>query len=95
MEVIHDWPDAEAVAILKAVRRAAPPGATVLIIENVLAGVRADPRGRTLDVIMLAVTGGRERTGPSSASCSSGPASRVADVLQTAGPLRIVEAATD
>lgn len=62
MEVLHDWPDAEAVKILSAVRHAAPAGATVLIIENVLPDQDPDPRGHTLDVIMLAVTGGRERT---------------------------------
>jgi C-methyltransferase len=62
MEVLHDWPDPEAVKILSAVRQAAPAGATVLIIENVLPDQDPDPRGHTLDVIMLAVTGGRERT---------------------------------
>lgn len=51
MEVIHDWPDTEAVAILNAARRAALPGARALIIENVLDTVDADPRGHTLDVI--------------------------------------------
>ncbi|MBW3568103.1 MAG: hydroxyneurosporene methyltransferase, partial [Proteobacteria bacterium] len=35
MEVIHDWDDDHAAAILSAVRRAASPGATVLIIEAV------------------------------------------------------------
>lgn len=64
MEVIHDWPDAQAVAILKAVRRAASPGARVLIIENVLDGVHPDSRGHTLDVIMLAVTGGARANRP-------------------------------
>ena len=36
--------------------------ARVLIVENVLAEGVADPRGRTLDMVMLAVTGRRERT---------------------------------
>ena len=62
MEVLHDWGDEECVQILAAVRRAARPEATLLIIENVLDDDAPDPRGRTLDVIMLAVTGGRERT---------------------------------
>ncbi|HZQ36619.1 MAG TPA: methyltransferase, partial [Dehalococcoidia bacterium] len=34
MEVIHDWGDAEAVAILQAIRRAAPDHAKLLLIEQ-------------------------------------------------------------
>ncbi len=63
MEVIHDWPDAEAASISDAIRRAASPGARVLIVENVLDDAQPDPRAYTLVVIMLAVTGARERTG--------------------------------
>lgn len=44
MEVLHDWSDAEAGAILRAIRRAAPSAATVLIIEGALAEERPDPR---------------------------------------------------
>ena len=91
MEVLHDWADAECVTILAAIRRAAPPGATVLVIENILADRGADRRGHTLDVVMLVVTGGRERT-PSElntlfnhAGFSSGT------VIETDGPLRIVQ----
>lgn len=36
MEVIHDWADEESVAILKAVRRAAPAGAKLLPIEAIV-----------------------------------------------------------
>jgi O-methyltransferase domain len=59
MEVIHDWGNAECVATLSTIRRAAAPGATVLVVENVLPDEGIDPRGQTLDVIMLAVTGGK------------------------------------
>ncbi len=95
MEVIHDWPDAEAVAILKAVRRAASPGARLLIIENVLDGVRADPRGHTLDVIMLAVTGGRERTGHQLEKLLDEAGFANSTVTDTAGPLRVMEAVAE
>ena len=91
MEVIHDWPDAEAAAILEAVRRAASPGARVLIIENVLVDVGADPRGHTLDVIMLTVTGGRERTGNELGELLKGAGFAPSAVIDTSGPLRIVE----
>ncbi len=92
MEVIHDWPDAEAAAVLSAVRRAASPGARVLIIENVLAEGVTDPRGRTLDVIMLAVTGGCERTAAQFERLLDGAGFRDTTVIETPGPLRIVEA---
>lgn len=91
MEVIHDWPDAEAAAILTAVRRAASPGARVLIIENVLVDVGSDPRGHTLDVIMLTVTGGRERTAAELGKLLEGAGFAPSALIDTAGPLRIVE----
>ena len=92
MEVIHDWPDAEAAAILTAIRRAASPGARVLIVENVLGDGEADPRGHTLDVIMLAVTGGRERTGSQLGGLLEAAGFADTKVIDTGGPLRIVEA---
>lgn len=92
MEVIHDWPDSEAVAILSAVRRAANRGSRVLIIESILDEDRPDPRGRTLDVIMLAVTGGRERTARQLNVLLRAAGLSPTRVIDTAGPLRIAEA---
>lgn len=91
MEVIHDWADAEAVAILSAIRRAASPGATVLIIEGVV-GELPDPRVQTLDVVMLAVTGGRERSPSQLATLLDTAGFRLGRVVETSGPLSIVEA---
>jgi C-methyltransferase len=92
MEVIHDWPDAEVTAILSAIRRAASPGARVLIIENVLGDAQSDPRGHTLDVIMLAVTGGRERTGNQLGELLASTGFATTTVIDTGGPMHIVEA---
>jgi O-methyltransferase domain len=94
MEVIHDWPDDACVTILDGIRRAARPGATVLVIENVIAEDRPDPRGRTLDVVMLAVTGGRERTATELGVLFERAGLKPGAVVPTAGPLHIVEAAT-
>lgn len=90
MEVIHDWPDAEALAIFTAIRRAASPGARVAVIENVLVDDN-DQRGHTLDVIMLAVTGGRERTSEQLGELLERSGFRDTTVTETGGPLRIVE----
>ena len=92
MEVVHDWPDPEAAAILGAVRRAAHPGAVVLIVESVVPEDHEDLHVNTLDLIMLAVTGGRERTAAEHARLLHGAGFRLSAVVETAGPLRIVEA---
>jgi len=92
MEVIHDWADAEAAAILRAIRRAAPADAAVLIIEGVLIEDQTDPRVQTLDVLMLAVTGGRERSPSQLSKLLESAGLRPNTVIETSGAMRIVEA---
>jgi C-methyltransferase len=92
MEVIHDWPDAEAAAVLRAVRRAASRGAVLLIIEGIVPEELADPRVYSLDVLMLAVSGGRERTARELGDLLHAAGFRVGRVVETASTMRIVEA---
>lgn len=92
MEVIHDWDNDQSAAILSAVRRAATPGATVLIIEAMADEEVLDPVVRTLDVIMLAITGGRERTSAEHEQLLASVGFRTTATLPTPSPLRIVEA---
>lgn len=92
MDVLHDWPNQEAAAILAAIRRAASPGARVLVIENVLEDEAPDLRGHTLDVVMLAVTGGRERTVTELSALLAEAGFGRTTVHPTSGPIRVVEA---
>ncbi|MDQ3954231.1 MAG: hypothetical protein M3285_01595 [Actinomycetota bacterium] len=92
MDIIHDWPDAEAAAILTAIRSASDPGAKVLIIETIIPEGDIDPSVQTLDIIMLCVTGGRERTAKQLGKLLDGAGFRLSNVIQTSGALRIVEA---
>ncbi|TYR35638.1 hypothetical protein FY036_01855 [Mesorhizobium microcysteis] len=62
MQVVHDWADEEARKILSAARRAAWPGAKLLLIEVIIPENSAPHPAHALDVLMMAVTGGRERT---------------------------------
>jgi hypothetical protein len=62
MDVLHDWSDEDAGAILNNVRRAAPAGAVLLVIENIISDDPGPDWGKRLDINMLANTGGRERT---------------------------------
>ncbi len=91
MEVIHDWADAEATAILRTIRRAAAPGATVLIVEDVLPEDEVDARSHILDVVMLMVTGGRERSPSQFAELLRSADFRLTAVVDTAGPMRVIE----
>ena len=92
MEVIHDWPEAEAAAILRAIRRAAQPAAVVLIIEGVITEQQPDPRVQTLDVVMLAFTGGRERSPDQLEKLLDSADLRLNKIIETTGPMSIIEA---
>jgi hypothetical protein len=61
MEVIHDWDDERATAILKAVRSAALPNAKVLIIEAIVSEDSCPSWPKMLDIWMLGI-GGKQRT---------------------------------
>lgn len=60
--VIHDWDDLEANQVLAAVRKAAPRGAMLFLIEEVLPDTPALHSSMIVDIVMLCATGGRERT---------------------------------
>ena len=93
MEVIHDWGDSEATAILAAVRRAAPPNARVLIVETLVSEEPGPQWGKVLDVVMLAVTGGRERTPSNYAALLAAAGFRLKRVVPTQSGYSIIEAA--
>ena len=58
--VIHDWPDRDALRILRRAREAMPKGGVLYVIEVVLGEETGD--GGMLDLNMLVMTQGAERT---------------------------------
>lgn len=62
MEILHDWADAEVVAILQAIRRAAPAYAGLLLIEAIVPDDPSPDWSKMLDIYVLAMVGGRQRT---------------------------------
>jgi predicted O-methyltransferase YrrM len=60
--ILHDWDDAKSIAILKNVRKAIRPNGRLLVVEAVIPPGNAPSPGKFLDVNMLVMTGGRERT---------------------------------
>jgi hypothetical protein len=60
-DILHDWDDADAAAILARCAGAAGGTGVVLIIESLRGGFGARSTNTTLDLLMLSVFGGRER----------------------------------
>lgn len=60
--ILHDWPDAECIEILKVCRKAIAPGGKLLVLERVVAGPNEGRSIKFTDLTMLLLPGGLERT---------------------------------
>lgn len=59
--ILHDWDDESAAAILRTIHAGAPAGARLVLLEAVISPGN-DPQGaKWLDLLMLAISAGRER----------------------------------
>ncbi len=89
--IMHDWPDEKAIQILRNVRKAAEPGATVLLVELVIPEHDRDFPGKWVDLEMLLNLGARERTAAEYRDLLNRAGFRLTRVVQTASPLSVVE----
>jgi predicted O-methyltransferase YrrM len=90
--VIHDWDDEHAASILRSVVKAMAGDGCVLIVENVIPdGNEAHP-GKLIDLEMLLMTGGRERTHREFEALLASAGLRIARVIATAVSISIIEA---
>jgi hypothetical protein len=62
MQVVHDWNDEKAARILAAIRKAAAPGAKLLLIECIVPEDSKPSWTKMLDLQMLTLLSGKERT---------------------------------
>ena len=62
--VLHDWDDESATRILRTIRQAAGDGSRLLILDAVLPPGNEPNGTKWLDVLMLALLGGKERSEP-------------------------------
>jgi hypothetical protein len=90
--VIHDWNDDDAVAVLSCCRRAMPQHARLLLVEAVLP-VRAvdDPEAIRMDLHMLALLGGRERTAAEYTALLAAAGLAVNRIIPTAAGVSVLE----
>ncbi|WP_057003548.1 methyltransferase [Mycobacterium kyorinense] len=90
--IVHDWSDEQAVQILRNVRAAAGPRATLLLIELVIPDHDRDFPGKWADLEMLLNLAGRERTAEQYRDLLSQAGFHMTRVVRTASPLSVVEA---
>ncbi len=91
MNIIHDWPDAESIKILSAIRRAMSKRARVLIIETVVPDAPGPHLSKELDIAMMAIPGGMERTQEEYASLAAKCALRLERMVETQSPYSVLE----
>jgi O-methyltransferase domain/Dimerisation domain len=90
--VIHDWTEAQCLAILGNCRKAMNSNARLLILETVLPAGDTPHPGKLLDIAMLVMPGGQERTEDEYGTLLSQAGFRLTRVVPTQSAVSIVEA---
>ena len=89
--IIHDWPDEQAVSILRNVRAAATPGTTLLLVEAVIPEHNREFLGKWIDMEMLIGVAARERTKADYRKLYQEAGFRLTTVVPTASPFSLVQ----
>ncbi len=90
--ILHDWDDARALVILKNIRDAMAKQGKILIFEQVIPEDNEPYWGKLMDITMLVVLGGRERTRREFATLLGEAGLRLSTLASTASPVSVVEA---
>jgi hypothetical protein len=90
--IIHDWSEEQCLAILRNCRKVMKPNARLLIVEFVLPEGNAPHVGKLLDMIMLAIPGGEERTAAEYDALLARAGLKMTRIIPTASDASILEA---
>jgi len=91
--IIHDWDDARAITILKNCAKAMRgPDGRVILLEMIVGPANEPSVAKWIDIEMLAIAGGRERTETEYAALFAKAGLRLARVVRTASPFGVIEA---
>ena len=90
--VIHDWDDDHGVQILKNCRRAMAANGRVLLVETVVPDTDANCFSKILDLNMLVMTGGRERTKAEFCALFAASGYKITRIVPTVAPQSVIEA---
>ncbi|MGE0130498.1 MAG: methyltransferase [Blastocatellales bacterium] len=90
--IIHDWDDEKSIVILKNIHRAMNTAGKLLLVETVVPEGNQPDLSKLLDLNMLVMTGGRERTEAEFATLLVSAGFKLTRVIPTASPVCIIEA---
>ena len=90
--VVHDWDDARAITILKNCHKAITGGGRLLLVEMVVPDGNANCFSKLLDLNMLVMNGGRERTKPEFRSLLDAAGYKLTKIVRTLAPQSVIEA---
>lgn len=90
--IIHDWDDQKSLAILRNIRAAIPAEGRLLLVEVMVGAPNIPEPGKFMDVNMLIMTGGRERTAEDFSLLFAQAGFRLEQVLPTPSLMHIIEA---
>jgi hypothetical protein len=90
--VLHDWNDADCTRLLSNIRAAAAPGARILAFELVMPATDEPHMSKMIDLTMLGMLDGRERTETEMRTLFEGAGLTYEGVVPTPTPISIVEA---
>src|SRR5436190_4145085 len=90
--IIHDWDDDKAALILSNIRKVLPKDGRVILIEAVIPPGNEPGMGKILDLEMLVMPGGRERTEQEFRALFDRAGFNLTRIVPTKSPLSVVEA---
>jgi len=90
--ILHDWPDNKCEEIVKAVHRAAPEGSRLVVVEGILPDTPQPSPVTLMDMNMLVMLGGRERTAGEYTALLKRCGYEVKKVIPTGGMFSVIEA---
>lgn len=90
--IIHDWEDEKSIKIMKNIRRAMADGGRLLLIEYLVPLGNTPSPSKFMDLNMLVMTGGRERTEKQFAELFAAAGFRLNRIVPTESAFSIIEA---
>ena len=89
--ITHDWDDESSIKILRSIRSAMNENGKVLIIEMVVPEGNEPHPSKALDILMLVMEGGKERTKDEYGKLLEASGFRLTKVIPTKSPYSVIE----